>query len=323
MVVPGERWHVVADNGPGVEAPSPGSRPSNARVGLCVRGQASNNLPATGTSGRELGVPSFTRDAVRRKRRGASEPPLPSSGVKSILSVPVCVRSDLEDFFEQFDLQRSSPGNLHLQAPPGLTASELAKLHRIRLSANDAAGVPSIAPQSPSVAEAGSVRDFAACAGCEDSAECVVCLGSLCEGELLLEMPCDGRHRLHEPCARTWLTRSAACPLCRVDVRKCLGMDASGEPATQPLPASQQWLPLVHTRHGGILRRFEPWPLPTWERPVYIPAHAWHMAQYFEVSYPGFGDVRVWRVSGSGLHVAGGDLVAHEAVPGNAGDRGR
>lgn len=324
MVGAFERWHVVADGGPEGE----GSVRASARAGHCVRGQASTDLFAAGSSGSIIGASNFsgggTSRCVQRKRRCSSEPPLLSSGVNGELSVPVCVRSDLEDFFEQFDLRWSSSemrGGCGPMTPsPGLTASELARLQRIRLPTSMGnrrlCASPAVvgANQGNALTEASCSRGFSQSAGCEDPAECVVCLGSLCEGELLLEMPCDGRHRLHEPCARTWLTRSAACPLCRVDVRSCIrtaAPDNSKEPLPMSFPMPMPGRGLAYTRKGGILRRFEACPLPTWERPVYIAADVWHLAQYFEVSYPGFGEVRVWRVPG----LVGGDLVAHEALP--------
>jgi hypothetical protein len=122
------------------------------------------------------------------------------------------------------------------------------------------------------------------------------------EGDVLLEMPCDFRHRLHEHCARTWLSRSANCPLCRVDVRTRLpAVQANATrliSQTTPDDLVDNAAPAqgVRTRDGGIVIRFESTPPSDWERPVYIPTQLWHLAQYFEVSYPGVGAAHVWRV---------------------------
>jgi len=219
----------------------------------------------------------------RSRQRHSSEPP-PFSRHTS----ETAVRSDLEAFFETFDSSRRF-GDRML---PGLKVSEMTKLRCLRHQGSEE-------PQSSS----------------EDSVvECVVCLTAFQDGDKLLEMPCDFRHRLHEHCARTWLARSAACPICRIDVRTRLPECKT----TKSTP--MEWDPLAgsvqdrgqalyegaYTRDGGVILRFEPTPPADWQRPVYIPPHLWHLAQYFEVSYPGVGAAHVWRVPGVSASLAGG-----------------
>jgi len=196
-----------------------------------------------------------------------------------------------------------------------MKASDIRQLKRIRYEGQPSTAATISADAAPATTVAATVGDQSS----EDSlVECVVCLSTLREGEWLLELPCDDRHRLHEQCAKSWLTRSAACPLCRVDVRTLLpGLQANAENALtvgtagrsrrarrrrrrQRAPVDRQGaIPGSRTRDGGIISRFEPHPPTSWDRPVYIPERLWHLAQYFEVSYPGMGLARVWRVAGS------------------------
>lgn len=242
------------------------------------------------------------------RRRCTSEPP-PTAPRYPMLEVDVL--SDLEAFFEEFDLARE-PQDLAL---PRLQASDIVRLQRVRHHA----GKPS--PPTATGSVESPTDGIVTIDAVEDSTvECVVCLSALKEGDWLLEMPCSVRHRLHEQCARCWLARSASCPHCRADVRKLLpgqGLEASAEiaPSTrsgrrarrrrrQREEIAQDRMEIeaaqgARTRDGGIISRFEPHPPASWQRPVYIPEQLWHVAQFFEVNYPGRGYARVWRVPDS------------------------
>lgn len=47
---------------------------------------------------------------------------------------------------------------------------------------------------------------------------------------------------------------------------------------------------------------------------MYIPSELWHLAQYFEVSYPGRGEAHVWRVP-SPCPTSGGEVSGGAAGP--------
>jgi len=249
------------------------------------------------------------------RRRSSSEPPPCGSGV-ACSSLETQVLSDLEAFFEEMDLGNDTQE----VSVPYMKAADIRQLRRIRYEGQPSTAVTISADAAPAT----TVATTAANQASEDSlVECVVCLSTLKKGEWLLEMPCDERHRLHEQCARSWLARSAACPLCRVDVRTLLpGLQAAnaenavsagtagrgrrarrrrrrGGRRPQAGADGQVAIPGARTRDGGIISRFEPHPPTSWDRPVYIPERLWHLAQYFEVSYPGMGLARVWRVAGS------------------------
>lgn len=131
----------------------------------------------------------------------------------------------------------------------------------------------------------------------KDGQECSICLECICEGDVLLEVPCEAKHRFHEKCLTKWLSKSVVCPLCRVDVKALL-------PAVQPGRAqvtnsrrrSGASSGLGRTADGGTVLRYERDPPSDWERPAYIPAHLRHLAEYLEVSYPNRGTARIWRV---------------------------
>lgn len=50
-------------------------------------------------------------------------------------------------------------------------------------------------------------------ARCES--QCTICLSPYSLGELLLPLPCDGKHCFHADCIRQWLERHNSCPLCQ------------------------------------------------------------------------------------------------------------
>jgi len=243
------------------------------------------------------GQPPLHQQGLGSRRRCNSEPPpCVSAGASSTDEGQVL--SDLEAFFQEYDLSRE---------PEDATASwmkdsDMEQLRRIRYKGHPSSAATISADAAPMSSVATTEGDQIS----EDSpVECVVCLSTLEEGEWLLEMPCDERHRLHEQCAQSWLARSAACPLCRVDARTLLpGLQANAghtprRIGRRDLANGQHAIAGARTRDGGIISKFEPNPPENWARPVYIPERFWHLAQYFEVSYQGLGVARVWRVAGS------------------------
>lgn len=48
--------------------------------------------------------------------------------------------------------------------------------------------------------------------------ECGICLEDVCDGELLIRLPC--LHQFHASCCRNWLRRQAKCPFCNLEVPK-------------------------------------------------------------------------------------------------------
>ena len=47
------------------------------------------------------------------------------------------------------------------------------------------------------------------------SKECSICLSTFDLGELVMTLPCDGKHSFHSQCIRQWLERQNSCPLCQ------------------------------------------------------------------------------------------------------------
>jgi len=243
------------------------------------------------------------------RRRHSSEPPPHVSG-GACSAEEVQVLSDLEAFFEEFDLGEDTED----VTASWMKDSDIRQLRRIRYKGQPSSAASISADAAPTSTVAATEGDQSS----EDfPVECVVCLSFLEDGEWLLEMPCDERHILHESCAQNWLARSAACPLCRIDVRTLLpGLQANTENGSlgiagrsgsttgqrrrrRELADGQGVTPGARTRDGGIISKFEPHPSENWRRPLYIPERFWHLAQYFEVSYPGRGVARVWRVASS------------------------
>ena len=48
-----------------------------------------------------------------------------------------------------------------------------------------------------------------------DNYDCSICMCDFTMGEMLICLPCDGRHSFHACCIREWLTRQNSCPLCQ------------------------------------------------------------------------------------------------------------
>jgi len=131
-------------------------------------------------------------------------------------------------------------------------------------------------------------------------AECHICLAPLRSGEVLLELPCSQRHRFHERCIKEWLSKAVTCPLCRTDVKALLpAVDAAVPAARRGKLAANARREQGQTLLGGTVVCYERNPPPSRERPTYIPPHLRHLAQYLEVSYPGRGVARIWRVPNS------------------------
>jgi len=252
--------------------------------------------------------PVHLGDFGSRRRCNSEPPPCVSDGACSTDEGQVL--SDLQTFFEEFDLGDDT-GDV---TAPCMKDSDIQQLRRVRYKGQPPAAASMLADAAPTSTIAATEGDQIS----EDyPVECIVCLSTLEEGEWLLEMPCDERHRLHEQCAQNWLARSAACPLCRVDARTLLPVrQASAENGSsgtagrsrrargsrrgrREMADGQRAIPGARTRDGGIISKFEPHPPENWQRPVYIPERLWHLAQYFEVSYPGRGVARVWSVAGS------------------------
>ena len=47
------------------------------------------------------------------------------------------------------------------------------------------------------------------------SKDCSICLSDFDLGELVMPLPCDGKHSFHAECIRQWLERQNSCPLCQ------------------------------------------------------------------------------------------------------------
>lgn len=47
-----------------------------------------------------------------------------------------------------------------------------------------------------------------------------VCLADYQEGEEVARLPCEGGHRFHPDCIRSWLKDHVTCPNCRQKVRR-------------------------------------------------------------------------------------------------------
>ena len=133
--------------------------------------------------------------------------------------------------------------------------------------------------------------------------ECSVCLNDFTAGEVLLQLPCAAKHVLHAACAKNCLTRSALCPLCRVDLRPIVPTSVPPQEQQQQQAEEEEEYArpvtprqLGYTRDGGVILRYEPNPSHELPRPAYIPAELHDQASYVEISYPDQGVARVWRV---------------------------
>jgi hypothetical protein len=131
--------------------------------------------------------------------------------------------------------------------------------------------------------------------------ECSVCLADFTSGETLTRLPCAAGHLLHPQCAVDCLTRSAYCPLCRVDL---LAIKPPAAESRQERPVSPRML--GYTRDGGVIRRYEPSPPADMPRPNYVPTALRNQASYVEIDYPAQGVARVWRVPRGAQDTAAG-----------------
>lgn len=184
------------------------------------------------------------------------------------------VKDDLEDYFERLDRQRleaqqGGAGAVLLEAPSvaRFSPQDFARLHVVRTSAGD------------------------------PGAECAICLLALRTEAWAVALPCAPAHCFHTSCVRSWLSKSVHCPLCRVDVLALLPAQPQSSvegrlrvPSSLAAPAERR------TRGGGRVLAYLPEPPSSWARPAYIPAHLRHLAEYLEISYPGRGTAKIWRV---------------------------
>lgn len=199
---------------------------------------------------------------------------------------------DLNDYFERLDATetQAESGTQNAQVPtvPRFSSEDFARLQRVRpLSRGNRGG------------EDGTVFP-----------DCAICLQPMGQGGGdLLQVPCSGQHRFHVRCLRGWLAKSVHCPVCRVDVKALLppirnqGVHGRRHPIAGLAEAGLS----ARTRDGGRILCYEAKPPPTWERPVYIPAHQRHIAQYLEIEYPGQGTARIWRVPRVAIEGTGSD----------------
>lgn len=198
------------------------------------------------------------------------------------------VRDDLEEYFELLDRQRLEAQRGNAGAPP---------LEAPSVSRFSAEGFGRLRKLRKNTAEPG--------------AECSICLRSLRGSADVVVLPCAAAHCFHAHCIRGWLSKSVHCPLCREDVQALLP-PASSPPAPQARRRAASVSAVGterRTRGGGRVVAYLPQPPSTWARPAYIPAHLRHLAEYLEISYPGRGTARIWRVPSA----AAADLS--EAVP--------
>lgn len=61
---------------------------------------------------------------------------------------------------------------------------------------------------------------------------CSICIVELQSEDLIIIMPCDGRHYFHKECIYSWLLRSQECPICRTNVVHFMGSLVEGEKET-------------------------------------------------------------------------------------------
>lgn len=207
-------------------------------------------------------------DYSRFDRIGDSEDDEPLSQPTAVAPLPAAqphsappdVMDDLNDYFERMEQRRHD---------------------------NDNAAPPSVDRFSEADVRAFSTTTFDPSSSYE---ECSVCLSDFVAGEPLTVLPCAAKHVLHPRCAIDCLTRSAHCPLCRVDLAAIA--PPSGAPQERPLTPRM----LGYTRDGGVVQRYEPHPPAEMQRPAYVPANLRDQASYVEVAYPEQGIARIWRV---------------------------
>jgi hypothetical protein len=181
---------------------------------------------------------------------------------------PSDVLDDLEDYFVRLDTRRAEQqADAEAVSVARFTEDEIARL-----------------PQA-----SGSAR----------YSECAICMEDFGAAEAVVVLPCAAGHCFHPGCARSCLTRSTQCPLCRVDLRPIMGPppsrdgDGVDEEGVRAPPSPRE---LGFTRDGGTILRFEPHPAPEIPRPSYIPSDLHQSASLVEIEYPEQGVARVWRV---------------------------
>lgn len=61
-----------------------------------------------------------------------------------------------------------------------------------------------------------------------DDGTCNICLDALGEGDEVTVMPCNGLHKYHSSCLKTWLKSGSTCPCCQWAVPKTAEQRAPG-----------------------------------------------------------------------------------------------
>ena len=120
----------------------------------------------------------------------------------------------------------------------GIPAAVLANLPTMTLAQaynqNIVATVPRGAVQSSGesnscdVEEGGEVDALKEQEPKESTIECVVCLAEFSEDEMVKKLPPCG-HWFHPDCIDKWLTTQSTCPVCRLDMKKALGLNDGAE----------------------------------------------------------------------------------------------
>ncbi len=189
------------------------------------------------------------------------------AAARGVHSPPPDVRDDLEDYFLRLDAASNHDER---------SADQAASVHRF--APEQLRTLPTVEYDAAGVKVAGAY------------AECAICLLDFEPGETLAKLPCAAGHVFHVACARSALTRSVYCPLCRVDLRTLLCTE-EGE-----IPPATEAHQLGFTRDGGRIMFWDPSPDPAIPRPEYIPAHLSDQAQVVEIWYEDLGLARIWRV---------------------------
>ena len=92
---------------------------------------------------------------------------------------------------------------------------------------------------SGDVEEGGKVKDLNEREPNESTSECVVCLAEFSQDEMVKKLPPCG-HWFHPNCIDQWLTTQSTCPVCRLDMKKALGLnDVPEEKKEEAAPGNE------------------------------------------------------------------------------------
>ena len=197
---------------------------------------------------------------------------------------------DSDDDEDDNSSRQQPPARQPAAPPPATTPSPVLEdledyFARLEQRRQDSDEIPSVDRFTQADVEAFETITYDA--STSSYSDCAVCLSDFTDGETLTQLPCAAKHVLRPQCAIDCLTRSAFCPLCRVDLL------AIAPRNTERPPTPRQ---LGFTRDGGVIQRYEPSPPADIPRPGYIPANLRDQASYVEIEYPEQGVARVWRV---------------------------